>query len=185
RRGARRGAAELPPNLTVSGDTATIDVRGILVETPDFWIWLMGLEQTSYADVRSAIDAAVRDPAVRSVVLAVDSPGGTVDGLFETLASIEQLRAARSTSVAARNAQSAAYALAAAAGPITATGPASAFGSVGVAIAFHGDETVVDITSTNAPNKRPDVTTPEGKAVVQGELDAYHELFVDAIARGR
>jgi ClpP class serine protease len=44
---------------------------------------------------------------------------------------------------------------------------------------------VVNIASTEAPNKRPDLTTAEGKNVVRGELDALHDLFVDAIGRGR
>jgi ClpP class serine protease len=185
RRGQSRRAGELPQNMSIDGSTATIQVQGVLGEGLNFWVWLMGLEQTTYGDVRESISVALADPAIRNVVLAVDSPGGEVDGLFETLASIEQLRSTKATSVRARSAHSAAYALAAAAGLIQAAGAASSFGSVGVAVSFHVDPQVVDITSSNAPNKRPDVTTPEGKAVVQGELDAYHELFVDAIARGR
>src|SRR5689334_4671573 len=82
RRGARRGAGELPPNLTVNGSEATIAIEGILTEAFDFWAWILGMPQTSYSDIRSAVDAVMRDPAIRSVTVAVDSPGGQLDGLF-------------------------------------------------------------------------------------------------------
>lgn len=180
--GALTAAADVE-GYTVVGNTAQICIEGVLSEEPDFWAWIFGIPQTCYEDIRDGLALAASDPNVTNVILSVSSPGGYVDGLFETLAAFEAF--AKPISVVASQACSAAYALAAMAGPIQAAGPASAFGSVGVAMTFYVDPEQVDITSTEAPNKRPDVTTPEGKAVVQGELDAYHELFVDAIARGR
>jgi ClpP class serine protease len=47
------------------------------------------------------------------------------------------------------------------------------------------DDNEFAIASSNAPKKAPDMTTEEGKAVVREELDALHDLFVDAIAEGR
>lgn len=181
--GTLRAAAD-PEGYTVVGNTAQICIEGVLSEEPDFWAWIFGIPQTCYEDIRDALALAAADANVTNVIFEVCSPGGYVDGLFETLAAIEAFQ--KPIRVVASRACSAAYALAAMAGPIQAAGPASAFGSVGVAITFFVDpEHQVDITSTDAPNKRPDVTTPEGKAVVREELDAYHELFVDAIARGR
>jgi ClpP class serine protease len=116
----------------------------------------------------------------------IDSPGGQVDGLFETIAAIDAFKATgKPLKVRASNAQSAAYALAAAAGRIEATSPASSFGSIGVAAAFVVSDKVVSVTSTDAPNKRPDVATDAGRAIVREQLDAIHELFVGAIAKGR
>lgn len=190
RRVAMRGeggallAAADPEGYTVVGNTAQICIEGVLSEEPDFWAWIFGIPQTCYEDIRDALALAAADANVTNVILEVCSPGGYVDGLFETLAAVEAFQ--KPMRVVASQACSAAYALAAMAGPIQAAGPASAFGSVGVAITFFVDpEHQIDITSTEAPNKRPDVTTPEGKAIIQQELDAYHELFVDAIARGR
>lgn len=168
---------------TVVGNTAEICVDGVLSEEPDFWSWIFGIPQTSYEDIRDGLALAAADPSVTNLIFNVCSPGGYVDGLFETLAAIESFP--KKMSVVSSQACSAAYAIAAMAGQIQAAGPASAFGSVGVAITYYVDPEQVDITSTEAPNKRPDVTTPEGVAIVQGELDAYHDLFVDAIARGR
>jgi len=183
--GARPAAAAEPENYAVVGNTAQITVEGVLSEEPDFWAWLFGMDGTTYRDIRDALALAAADPLVRNVVLAVASPGGYVDGLFETLAALEAFP--KDMTVRATEAQSAAYGLSAMAGPITALGPASCFGSVGVAIdyTFRADVEYVSLTSTEAPNKRPDPRTAEGKAVVVAELDALHELFVDAIARGR
>jgi ClpP class serine protease len=169
--------------MKTAGDVAEVAVRGVLTKNPSFLLWLMGVEQTTYSDITGALAKAGADPAIKSVVLNIDSPGGTVDGLFETLAAIQAFK--KPISVLATQACSAAYAIAAVSGPITATGPAASFGSIGVAASFELDEDVVDLTSTEAPEKRPDVTTEEGKAVVIKYLDAIHALFVDAIAAGR
>lgn len=183
--GARPVASSDPENYAVVGNVAQICVEGVLSEEPDFWAWLMGCDGTTYEDIRDAFALAASDPLVKSVVLDVCSPGGYTDGLFETLAAIEAF--GKPITVQASEACSAAYALAAMAGPITPLGPASSFGSIGVAcsFAFFADVETVDVTSTAAPNKRPDPRTPEGKAVIVEQLDAIHELFADAIARGR
>jgi ClpP class serine protease len=68
---------------------------------------------------------------------------------------------------------------------IYAANPAAMVGSVGVVRDYRLDPSVLSITSTNAPNKRPDVSTEEGKAAVVAELDALHALFVESIAAGR
>src|SRR5688500_9113889 len=180
--GARSGSNE-PENYAVVGNTAYIAIEGVLSEEPDFWSWIFGLDGTTYADIRSAFALAGGSPDVTKVQLLVGSPGGYIDGLFETLAMIEGFK--KPISVDAVQACSAAYALAAMAGPIRASGPAAEFGSVGIAATFYVDPERVNVASRDAPRKRPDLTTPEGIAVVQDELDAFHEIFVDAIARGR
>jgi ClpP class serine protease len=185
--GARTAASSDPENYAVVGSVAQICVEGVLSEEPDFWAWLMGCDGTTYKDIRDAYALASADPLVKSVVVDVCSPGGYTDGLFETLAAIERFGNTKPVTVQASEACSAAYALAAMAGPITPKGPASSFGSIGVACSFDFYERIetIDVTSTAAPKKRPDPRTPEGKAVIVEYLDAIHELFADAIARGR
>lgn len=183
--GARVASSNDPENYAVVGSVAQICVEGVLSEEPDFWAWLFGMDGTTYEDIRDAFALAAADPLVKSVILSVSSPGGYCDGLFDTLAAIEAF--GKPVTVQASQACSAAYALAAMGGPITALGPASEFGSIGVlqVYTFDADTEIVNVTSTEAPNKRPDPRTPEGKAVIVAELDAVHELFVDGIARGR
>ncbi len=180
---ARVQDSSAPRILKVAGDTAEIAVLGVLTAEPDPWARMYGGGNTSYPDIISSLVLAQNDPAIKRVVLNVNSPGGEVDGLFETLAALESFT--KPMEARATNALSAAYGIASKASKITATMPSSSFGSVGVAARYFVDESEITITSTEAPNKRPDVTTPEGQAVVRKELDDLHDLFAASIARGR
>jgi ClpP class serine protease len=180
-------AAGQPECLTITGDVAQITVDGLLTPQPDLWAWFI-CGNTAYSDIRDALASAELNPTVKRIEWMFSSPGGMMAGLFETLAAMET--STKPSNVRASMACSAAYALAAMAGQITATSPASEFGSVGVVRTYYADgpaaqQLQIDVTSTAAPNKRPDVTTPEGQATIRGELDVQHELLVDAIARGR
>ncbi len=182
-RRAARAAADGPPNLRVAGDTAEIDVVGVLTEQEDFWLWLLGYANTAYADIRDALMRAQQNPAVKRAVLRVNSPGGNVDGLFETVAALQGFT--KPMTATAKMACSAAYDIACCASTIEAENAAACFGSIGVAVRYFVSENIVDITSTEAPNKRPDVRTEEGQAVVRKQLDDLHALFVDVIVAGR
>jgi len=176
---------ELPRNMRLAGSTAEIRVQGVLTKTPDIFAYFFGGGNTTYRSIITGLAIAKSDPTVKSVVLYVDSPGGTVDGLFEVLAAIEDFRGTKALSVKAENAMSAAYGISAVAGKIEATNAGASFGSVGVATAYWVFDDYIQITNTDSPDKRPNVKTEEGKEVVRRELDAIHELFIDAIARGR
>jgi ClpP class serine protease len=174
---------DVPRIMNIAGDTAEVSVEGVLTEKPDCFALMFGGGNTTYEGIRQSLARAESDPSIKKVVMNVASPGGSVRGLFETLGAIEAF--SKPITVRASLAASAAYGIAAVAGPIEATTAASEFGSVGVACEIYLDDEVVQITSTEAPNKRPDVRTEEGQGVVRGYLDAFHEIFVDAIARGR
>jgi len=138
---------------------------------------------TTYENILSGLALAASDDSVDQVTLNIDSPGGQVDGMFDVMAALESFP--KPVTARAKNANSAAFGIAAMAQTIEATGPASTFGSIGVAASIYVSDRVVDITSTEAPDKRPDASTEEGKAVIRRHLDAIHDLFVDGIARGR
>ena len=187
RRDEEGEAGQAPRNMTIAGNTAEIRIEGVLTKRPDFFAAWFGGGNTTYASIRNALAIASADPNVKTIVLAVDSPGGTVDGLFETLDAIASTRASsgKALRVRADNALSAAYGIAAAGGTIEATGRGSSFGSIGAAISFFVDPAVVTLTNTDSPDKRPDVTTDAGKAVVVAYLDQIQDELVRAIARGR
>lgn len=172
-----------PRNLRIAGDVAEIRVEGVLTEKPSFLAFLLGGGTCTYEQIRQAFGIAQADDQIKRVELFVSSPGGQLDGLFDTLGAIQAF--AKPIMVRASKAESAAYALAAVAGKIEATNAACQFGSIGVVKTFIVDEHEVDVTSTGAPKKRPDPTTPEGQAVIREHLDAIHDVFVEAIARGR
>lgn len=173
-------AQATPRNLTVVGAEAEILIEGPLTEKPRFFFFRDG---TTYLDIRNALAIADSDPGVKRAVLRINSPGGTVEGLFDTIAAIEQF--SKPVKVIASQAQSAAFALASAGGKIEAAGKASEFGSIGVAITFFIFDDEVTLTNTDSPEKRPNPTTEEGRASIVAHLDAINGLFVDAIASGR
>ncbi len=175
-----------PYNMRRAGSVAEIRVEGVLTKKPDFFAWLFGGGNTTYESIVSGLAIAKNDSLIKEVVLAVDSPGGQVDGLFDALEAIRDFRASdKKISVRASNAQSAAYAIAAMGGKITAQTSASFFGSIGTAVSYFVDDAIVELTNTDSPNKRPDVRTEEGRAVVRKLLDAINDQFVTAIANGR
>lgn len=170
--------------LGVAGDVAEIKISGVITKAPSFLAMLFGGGNVTYPEIIAALAEADKNPDVKRAELRVDSPGGHIDGLFDAIAAIQAfskpLRA-----VVHNTAASAAYALVSQADEIVAANRATRFGSIGIVASFGVNENKVDVTSTKAPKKRPDVQTEEGKAAVREELDALHEIFVDAIATGR
>ena len=170
-----------PRILSVAGKSAEIAITGVLTQRPSFMAAFFGGGNTTYSEINSALAIADRDDDVEDITLVIDSPGGQIAGLFDTLAAIEAV-GKPITAVVQNMAASAAFAIASQADTIVAGNKASILGSIGVVKDFVIDDRVVSVTSSNASNKRPDVTTEEGKAVVREELDAIEEIFIDAIA---
>lgn len=170
--------------LTLAGNSAEISIKGTLTKTPSFLAMLFGGGNTTYPEIVNAIAAAEQDDNITDITLAIDSPGGSFDGLFDALAAIQSANKPVKAVIGGMGA-SAAYAIASQADTIVASNIASRIGSIGVAASFQVSDNKVTITSTDAPKKRPDVTTPAGVEMVVEELDALHEIFVEAIAKGR
>jgi ClpP class serine protease len=170
--------------LVTAGEVAEITVKGVLTKEPSFLAMLFGGGNTTFPEIISALAEAQANPAIKKAILVVDSPGGTVAGLFEAIAAIEVFSKPIESRVSGM-AASAAFALVAATDKIIATSRAASFGSIGIVAGFRVDDGIIEITSTDAPKKRPDVTTEEGVAMVREELDALHEIFVESIASGR
>lgn len=171
--------------LTTAGNQAQVSVSGVLTKTPSFLARVFGGGNTTYADISDALTRADADPSVAGINLRVDSPGGTFDGLFGLIATMQSVKKPITAHVDGL-AASAAYAIVSQADKIVARDKSARFGSIGVAATVPmPSQYSKDITSTDAPKKRPDVSTDEGVAAVREELDAMHDLFVDTIAAGR
>jgi ClpP class serine protease len=177
----------LPKGLSVSGGTATIRVEGVLTKRPDFWAQFFGSSNTTYSSIGNALQFAANSADVSEIVFSVDSPGGSAEGLIELLEKISTVRqqGGKKMRVIADQAQSAAYGIAAAVGPITARNRGAPFGSIGTATSYYVDPRVIDLTNTDSPDKRPNLATDEGKAVVVRYLDQINHEFASAIAAGR
>ncbi len=135
----------------------------------------------------AALDA-MKD--VRRIMLVVDSPGGAVTGIARLAAQIGAMKTpvmAHVEGVAA----SAAYWLASQVREISLD-PTAAVGSIGVVFQTSVQEAPgpdgrrpVDIVSSNAPDKRADVTTAEGQASIRAMCDEIESVFIADVARGR
>lgn len=176
-----------PSNMVVSGDQAVIKVAGVLTGEPNWFYLLTGIGNTTYRDIRAAIALVEGDSRIKRAKMYVNSPGGeaTADWV-ETVKAVAS--ASKPIDVIVENlAASAAYGIATQGASITARNEASEVGSIGVVqrIAKPSELSRMEITSSNAPNKRPNPETPEGEAVIRKTLDSLESIFIDYVAKGR
>jgi ClpP class serine protease len=169
---------------TFKGSTAKIEISGVITKSPSLLASIFGGGNTTYPEIISALDAADKDPSIKDITLSIDSPGGQFDGLFDAIGALQSTKKPITAEVS-NVAASAAFAIATQADTIKASNIATRFGSVGVVATVGVADDEISITSSKAPKKRPDVSTEEGVKAVVEELDAMHEIFVEAIADGR
>ena len=172
------GGFELRDNVGV------IPVRGPIFRYANLFTEISGA--TSTGKLAKSINKAIEDPGVKKVILKFDSPGGQVTGINE-LTKIIKEGAEKKPIIAyvEGSAASAAYWLASAASEIVADETALV-GSIGVVATFRKrEDDTVEIVSSNAPRKRPDINTKEGKDEVRKTLDAIADVFVEAVAENR
>jgi len=74
-----QGSWELP--LQVADGIAKITIRGVMDKLPSLFLLLFG--GTATAMVTQAVKKAAKDEEVKTILLVIDSPGGSVDGLAE------------------------------------------------------------------------------------------------------
>ncbi len=148
-------------------------------------------------------DAVVRElrehmdnPAVRAVVLRVNSPGGVVGPTQEIAAAVQRLRAAKKPVVASLGAVAASggYYVATAADRIYAD-PGTLTGSIGVVMQMANvggllkkvgvDYVVVKAGRYKDVGNFARTMSPEERQILQALLDDVYAQFVDAVARGR
>ena len=168
--------------MSVSGDTASINISGVLTKSYTLMTWLLG--GTAYDDISPALALAEKDDEINKVVINMNSGGGQVNGLFELIAQMQGMNTPIECNVSGACC-SAAYAIASQCSTITAASEGETIGSVGVVVDMFVDENAISVTSTNAPKKRPDASTSEGVDDIRAELDQYEELFIEVIASGR
>lgn len=184
---------ENKPYALING-VAVIDISGVLTKGMSFFSFLFG--GSSMQQIAAAYQVAIADPQVKSVLLAIDSPGGTVDGT-QDLANLIYNGKNDKPVIAWTDGMiaSAAYWIASAADKIYISGDTVEVGSVGV-VATHVDYSKQDerfgekyteitagtykrIASSHAP------LSPEGRQTIQDQIDHIYTVFVGNIARNR
>ena len=186
--GRRRGV-----NLVTPEGIAVTPVFGTLVKRAGAIEAASGL--TSYGHLEEQIMDAATDPAVRAILLGIDSPGGEAAGVFDLSDLVYEARSLKPVwAVADEEAFSGAYAIASAAERLIVP-RTGGLGSIGV-VAVHVDRSARDamegfrtttVYAGAAKNDfNPHETLKDGaRQTLQAEVDRVYQLFVDTVARNR
>ena len=180
------------PYAVVDG-IAVIEIAGTLVHRGAWIGQSSGL--TSYEGIAAQLQAAVADPGVRGIALAIDSFGGEVAGAFDLADRIRAARAQKPVhAFVAEHALSAGYVLASQADRIILP-RTGAVGSIGV-VALHTDmsgaldQKGIAVTLIHAGARKIDANPyqPLPEAVhdqMLRELEVVRFLFAETVAAGR
>ena len=169
--------------VSVRGETAVIPVTGPIFRYANLMTEISGA--TSIDVLAKDFTAALDDPAIKSIVLDINSPGGQVTGIADFAAMV---RSAGKPVIAYIDgvAASAGYWIAAAASKVVVSKNGMA-GNVGAVLSLdtRKDQNKAEIVSSQSPNKRPDVTTDAGRAQMQSMVDAHAQVFIEDVAAFR
>lgn len=168
---------------------AVINIAGVLSD--DEWYG-----DTSYVQIWHELDEARRDPAIRGIVLHVDSPGGETDGAYETADLIAAIAKEKPVvAIANSRAYSAGYMLASQATQIIVQPVSGGVGSIGV-YAAHYDESGwleklgIKPTLISAGEGKTDGTplgplSERARKTIEADIERLYAAFVDRVARAR
>jgi signal peptide peptidase SppA len=179
------------PNLRNHQGTAVIDVRGPLFRYRSIFTWLLG--GSAVETIAHDLGAALRDPGVQRIVLAINSPGGQVDGINELSNMIRSADATKPVVAYVDGmAASGAYWLASAARRIVADETAQ-LGSIGVVATVTDSKAAeekrglkrYEFVSSQSPLKRASPESKEGRSALQTMVDALADIFIAKVAQYR
>jgi ClpP class serine protease len=150
---------------------------------------------TSGATTLDAVAADLRaleaSPDVRQILMVMDTPGGAVSGVSDFARLVASCSKPISVHVVGQCCSAGYWIASQAPGGISAD-PTGIVGSIGVCMSSSYQEgpdsrghRSIDIVSSNAPYKRPDLSTEEGRAALRETLDALETVFIQTVARGR
>lgn len=179
--------------VQVTNGVAVVGVRGIISHRIEQVENISGPGGTSIEGLRNRLRAADADPAVGTIVLDIDSPGGSVDGVPELAREIRALNT-RTIAVANTLAASAAYWLGSSADEFSVTESGNV-GSIGV-FAAHQDLSAmyermgVKTTLISAGEHKTEghpfgPLSRDARAFLQARIDETYSQFIDAVAAGR
>jgi capsid assembly protease len=187
------GAAK-KPRAGKRGTVAVLDVFGVMQQ------------RVTQADVSSGglfsvdnfkkkIEALAADDSVKSIVLNIDSPGGSVFGVEEAAQAVrDATKEKHVVAVANSLAASAAYWIASQADEVVIT-PSGQIGSIGV-FTVHEDwsanleaegikPTIIEAGKFKTEGTFLKPLTEEAIEAIQADVDFYYDQFTKAVAKGR
>jgi len=183
------------PRRAGGGAVALMSLYGVIAPRASMINSLSGPSGTGLDEFSQTLQAAVDDPEVGSVVIDVNSPGGSVDMVPETVARIRRAREQKPIyAVANTDAASAAYWLASQATELSVT-PSGMVGSIGV-YAAHQDvsaklemegrkTTLISAGKYKVEGNPFEELSAEARESIQTMVSGYYDWFVDDVGRGR
>ena len=179
-------AEEWSPTINPETGIALVAVNG---PTHGSSFWGAG----SYSRLSAIIESMLSNEAVKTIVVAINSPGGDVNGLFECCSYLAKAKETKPIHAHVTGmCCSAAFAIASSCTDISAT-DTSEIGSVGVyAEAWDDSEWMKKngilakiFRSKNAEKKNQSPFSEEGAADLQAKLDYYEDCFYSVLSEGR
>lgn len=186
----RRAAAD---EVDDHGAVGRIPLRGMITPRTGLLNLLFG--GGGLDAFRSQLAAAVADDEISTILLDVDSPGGSTDLVHEAAQDVQRARASKPVvAVANTEAASAAYWIASQADELVVT-PSGAVGSVGV-FALHVDEsgfneklgitpTFISAGKYKIEGNPHEPLSDDAREYAQSVVDSHYDRFVSDIATGR
>jgi signal peptide peptidase SppA len=180
--------------MEVVNGVAVIPVEGVIAKRMNMLTKISGGSSTEL--IEADVKAALADFSVKAIVLAIDSPGGTIDGTQGLARTIFNGRGTKPIIAYADGMMaSAAYWIGAAADKVVMSGETAMVGSIGV-VATHVDMSGAEkqrgtktteiyagkykrIASQYAP------LTEEGRQTIQDMVDYQYSVFVNDVAAFR
>ena len=180
------------PGFRREGDVAVVEIVGPLTKSPSWWSAF--IDSRSYQGIQKALQAALASDAT-SILLRVDSPGGSTDGLAEVGDAIFAARSEKPVFAFVEGmAGSAAYYLASQATKIFAQ-RMDLVGSIGTRLMMYDFSNLfekegiraipIDTGEFKSAGAQGTKLTDRQIEYFQGIVDGYFKDFMSAIKRGR
>lgn len=187
----RAEALDKAERASMRDGVAILRVEGPLFKRANMMTEFCGA--SSYDVLRRDLAAAVDNPRVRSIMLAIDSPGGEAAGCAEFASAVAAVRGRKPVvAYVADVGCSAAYWIASACDAIVC-GTSAALGSIGVrmSMADTSDRDArsgvrrYEFVSSQSPFKVSDPKSDDGAARIKARVDALAAVFVEFVAENR
>jgi capsid assembly protease len=174
--------------------TAVVAIYGPMEYRPGLLSLLFGYG-TSTLELTATVRRLAADPEVKQIILEIDSPGGSIEGVTEAAAAIRAARQVKPVyAIAAPMAASAAYWLAAQATRLLVLGSGQV-GSIGV-YGVHEDiskaaerlgvkTTLISAGKYKTEGNPWEPLSDPARADMQSKVDAHYQQFTDDVAFGR
>jgi signal peptide peptidase SppA len=182
-----------PRSALGHGGVAVIPIYGPISHRETLFSMIFG--GSSCQRFSAALQQALADPSVSAVIIDIDSPGGTVDGVPELSSEIYNARGKKKIVALANGmAASAAYWIGTSADELWVT-PSGQVGSIGVFAAHEDISKALDMEGikvslvsagrfkTEGMPYEP--LSSEARASIQKMVDDFHAMFINAVARNR